>query len=398
MDERERLQTFIVEYFSDEEVDQLAFHLYSAAKNQFTRGMLKSTKVLLLIEDCERNKRLPDLHLALRRQRPAAYNAAFPNGNQIITAKAPPKPPKRDPKQIFISHAHQDADFANKLAQDLEQAGWKIWIAPKSIAYGEDWVDAIERGLAGSGIFLLIISPEAVGSEWVRSETNIAIGLEHQKRIKLIPLDYKKAQAPLFWTKNQTISFRQNYGVGWQSLLYTLDPSRPRVVPSVPTPEPQRLRWLAGLRRLPPVAWGGGAGLFALVLLLIFWPEGGFGAGDVMATDAAVALATSIATPTSTATTKPPTATPTQTTTPTITPTSAATVDLNIPPVDAELGDVWIRPVDEMDMVFVPGGAFLMGSDPEDPAATSNDLPQHEVELASFWLDRFEVSNSQYQL
>jgi formylglycine-generating enzyme required for sulfatase activity len=50
-----------------------------------------------------------------------------------------------------------------------------------------------------------------------------------------------------------------------------------------------------------------------------------------------------------------------------------------------------------MEMVFVPGGTFMMGSDPDaDPNASDDELPQHEVTLDSFWIDRTEVTNAMY--
>jgi formylglycine-generating enzyme required for sulfatase activity len=47
------------------------------------------------------------------------------------------------------------------------------------------------------------------------------------------------------------------------------------------------------------------------------------------------------------------------------------------------------------DMVFVPGGQLLMGS----PAGEGDDdeHPQHSVSVSGFWLDRFEVTNGDYQ-
>jgi len=48
-------------------------------------------------------------------------------------------------------------------------------------------------------------------------------------------------------------------------------------------------------------------------------------------------------------------------------------------------------------MVLVPGGMFLMGSDPQkDRAAGPQELPQHEVYLDAYWIDRYEISNVDY--
>jgi formylglycine-generating enzyme required for sulfatase activity len=48
-------------------------------------------------------------------------------------------------------------------------------------------------------------------------------------------------------------------------------------------------------------------------------------------------------------------------------------------------------------MVYVPAGAFWMGSKESDPDANDDEKPQHEVILDAFWIDRTEVTNGQYR-
>jgi formylglycine-generating enzyme required for sulfatase activity len=47
-------------------------------------------------------------------------------------------------------------------------------------------------------------------------------------------------------------------------------------------------------------------------------------------------------------------------------------------------------------MVYVPGGAFWMGSGDDDPNAWVDEEPRREVFLYAFWIDRTEVTNAQY--
>ena len=49
-------------------------------------------------------------------------------------------------------------------------------------------------------------------------------------------------------------------------------------------------------------------------------------------------------------------------------------------------------------MVYVPAGAFIMGSDPDvDPMTDALDeLPQHKVFLDAYFIDKYEVSNADY--
>jgi len=44
------------------------------------------------------------------------------------------------------------------------------------------------------------------------------------------------------------------------------------------------------------------------------------------------------------------------------------------------------------DMVWIPGGSFLMGSDRHYP----EERPAHRVSVDGFWIDRFEVSNAEF--
>ena len=67
---------------------------------------------------------------------------------------------------------------------------------------------------------------------------------------------------------------------------------------------------------------------------------------------------------------------------------------INLPPQNAALGDTWERPADGMTMMYVPGGTFSMGSND----GYDDEQPIHDVTIDSFWIDKTEVTNNQYQL
>jgi len=51
-----------------------------------------------------------------------------------------------------------------------------------------------------------------------------------------------------------------------------------------------------------------------------------------------------------------------------------------------------------MELVRVPAGAFLMGSDNEkDPAALDNELPQHKIFLDEYWIGKYPVTVAQFR-
>lgn len=91
--------------------------------------------------------------------------------------------------------------------------------------------------------------------------------------------------------------------------------------------------------------------------------------------------------------TPPPTTSPTPP--PTASPTPPPTASPTPPPSATPLL-ITLRAADSMPMVAIPGGTFLMGAPAEDAQAGLNERPQHEVTLAGFYIDRYEVSVAQF--
>jgi len=58
-------------------------------------------------------------------------------------------------------------------------------------------------------------------------------------------------------------------------------------------------------------------------------------------------------------------------------------------------GDHQVSDFDGMVLLYVPEGAFTMGS--ADPDAPADELPQHSVMLRPYWIDQTEVTNAQYE-
>ncbi len=98
----------------------------------------------------------------------------------------------------------------------------------------------------------------------------------------------------------------------------------------------------------------------------------------------------STGTPVPTETAVPPSATPTAVLPDTPTPENTVT------PTPTPIPTRIVREIDGMPMMYVPAGAFLMGSSAEDAWAGDDERPQHGVRLDAFYIDKYEVSVSQY--
>ena len=74
---------------------------------------------------------------------------------------------------IFISYSRRDQTYARKLAEDLRQRGFDVWIDDR-IDYGDQWFNEIENAIAACGAFVVIMSPDSRKSQWVQREILIA--------------------------------------------------------------------------------------------------------------------------------------------------------------------------------------------------------------------------------
>jgi len=78
--------------------------------------------------------------------------------------------------RAFISHATADRPFVEKeLCGLLRALGLDVWYAEESIHTSQQWERAILSGLKDSKWFILVMSPRAAESEWVRDEVHWAI-------------------------------------------------------------------------------------------------------------------------------------------------------------------------------------------------------------------------------
>ncbi len=85
---------------------------------------------------------------------------------------------------IFISYSKRNNEYAYELAEFLQRHGFHVWIDKVGIEYGVDWWDTIVDGLRNCAAFLVVMTPEAKISPWVKREVFLA-------------LDWKKPVFPL---------------------------------------------------------------------------------------------------------------------------------------------------------------------------------------------------------
>ena len=82
----------------------------------------------------------------------------------------------------FISYSSKDDAFAQRLYADLQNKGVRCWFAPKDMKIGDKLWDTIDKAIQLRDKVLLILSRQAIGSDWVEDEVTKAYAEERRRK------------------------------------------------------------------------------------------------------------------------------------------------------------------------------------------------------------------------
>src|SRR6266567_295653 len=124
-------------------------------------------------------------------------------------------------REVFLSHASRDHAKARRLRGVLVAHGVPVWFSPHHIRGAQQWQDEIGTALARCSWFLVLLTPHAVKSMWVKRELNYAL-IEKRYEDRIVPLLFKKCNyRALSWTlpQFQMIDFTKDYEQACAELL-----------------------------------------------------------------------------------------------------------------------------------------------------------------------------------
>lgn len=90
--------------------------------------------------------------------------------------------------KVFVTYTRKDREITERLVDDLQQAGAELWMDVDAIRSG-NFVQAIDKALVQCDWLLLVLSPNAIASDYVPEETYTALHRVKQGYMKgVIPV------------------------------------------------------------------------------------------------------------------------------------------------------------------------------------------------------------------
>jgi hypothetical protein len=121
---------------------------------------------------------------------------------------------------IFISHSSKDAAFVvGYLKPLLEQYGLSVWCSTADLNWGVDWERQLQQELLNADWFIVVLSPDAADSDWVRAEVHWAMEKRKGSLIPVMLHTCDPAAIHLRLGTVQFIDFRHDVEASAQNLL-----------------------------------------------------------------------------------------------------------------------------------------------------------------------------------
>src|SRR5512138_2200887 len=125
-------------------------------------------------------------------------------------------------RHFFISYSREDANLQRRIVAELRSRGINVWVDIENLIPGSPaWEREIERAIRGAAGVIVLLSPDANNSEWVRRE--ISFAEQHQKRIFPVLIQGDEDDSiPLRLAAHQRVDLRRNFDEGLDALANAL--------------------------------------------------------------------------------------------------------------------------------------------------------------------------------
>jgi hypothetical protein len=114
----------------------------------------------------------------------------------------------RNPRmpKVFISHGNDSIDYCHMIVKALESQGCDVWFDENNFANGHI-VEVLQEEIISREHFVLILSPVALSSQWVKQEYSAALELLKIGDVKtFVPILAQLCDVPIFIKNFRIIS------------------------------------------------------------------------------------------------------------------------------------------------------------------------------------------------
>jgi len=119
---------------------------------------------------------------------------------------------------FFMSYSREDAPHQKRVINGLRQRGIQVWVDTENLIPGSPaWEREIERAIRSASGIIVLLSPDANNSEWVRRE--ISFAEQNNKRIFPVHIVGDEDDSiPLRLSSHQRVDLRRNFTSGLDEL------------------------------------------------------------------------------------------------------------------------------------------------------------------------------------
>src|SRR6185436_329569 len=123
---------------------------------------------------------------------------------------------------FFVSYSRADTTQQHKIVAELRGRGVNVWVDTENLVPGSPaWEREIERSIRNAAGIIVLLSPAANNSEWVRRE--ISFTEENDKRIFPVLIHGDENDSiPLRLSSHQRVDLRSNFTQGLDQLADAL--------------------------------------------------------------------------------------------------------------------------------------------------------------------------------
>lgn len=120
--------------------------------------------------------------------------------------------------KIFISYSRVDKETVLKIVEALSDYDITFWMDVRNIPHGSNWDMEVQRGLDGSDLMLIMLSPDSVASQNVADEWNYFL----TKDKPVIPVVIRPCDIPFRLARRQYVDVSKDLSASFPQLIRAL--------------------------------------------------------------------------------------------------------------------------------------------------------------------------------